>query len=63
MAFDRILATRMGAAAVRELANGNSGVMVGWAENEARPTPLEEAIAYQKEIDPELYELSQIMDK
>jgi 6-phosphofructokinase 1 len=63
MAFDRILATRMGAAAVRELAGGNSGVMVGWIQNEARPTPLEEAIAYQKEIDPELYELSQIMDK
>lgn len=63
MAFDRILATRMGAAAVRELAGGNSGVMVGWIQNEARPTPLEEAIAYQKEIDSELYELSQIMDK
>jgi 6-phosphofructokinase 1 len=63
MAFDRILATRMGAAAVRELVGGNSGVIVGWIENEARPTPLEEAIAYQKEIDPELYELSQIMDK
>jgi 6-phosphofructokinase 1 len=63
MAFDRILATRMGAAAVRELASGNSGIMVGWIENEAKPTPLEEAIAYQKEVDPELYELAQIMDK
>jgi 6-phosphofructokinase 1 len=63
MAFDRILATRLGAAAVRELAAGNGGNMVGWVKNEPRLTPLEEAVAYQKEIDPELYELAQIMDK
>ncbi len=37
--------------------------MIGWVENDPRATPLEEAIAYQKEIDPELYELSQVMDK
>jgi 6-phosphofructokinase 1 len=63
MAFDRILATRLGAAAVRELAAGNAGHMVGWIKNEPLLTPLEEAVAYQKEIDPELYELAQIMDK
>jgi 6-phosphofructokinase 1 len=63
MAFDRILATRLGAAAVRELLAGNAGQMVGWIKNEPRLTPLEEAVAYQKEIDPELYELAQIMDK
>ena len=63
MAFDRILATRLGAAAVRELVSGNTGQMVGWIKNLPTLTPLEEAVAYQKEIDPELYELSQIMDK
>jgi 6-phosphofructokinase 1 len=63
MAFDRILATRLGAAAVRELVAGNAGHMVGWIKNEPLLTPLEEAVAYQKEIDPELYELSQIMDQ
>ncbi len=62
-AFDRILATRLGAAAVQQLVDGNSGSMVGWIENEARPTPLEEAVAYRKEVDRELYELSQIMNK
>jgi len=63
LAFDRILATRLGAAAVQHLVDGDSGSMIGWIENDARPTPLEEAIAYQKEIDPELYELAQIMEK
>lgn len=63
MAFDRILATRLGAAAVRELVAGSAGQMVGWIKNESRLTPLEEAVAYRKEIDPELYELAQIMDK
>lgn len=62
-AFDRILATRLGAAAVRELVNGNSGHMVGWSKNAIALTPLEEAVAYQKELDKELYELATIMDK
>ncbi|MGD9030249.1 MAG: 6-phosphofructokinase, partial [Anaerolineae bacterium] len=62
-AFDRILATRLGAAAARGLADGNAGQMVGWVANEVRLTPLEEAVAYQKEIDRELYRLAQIMDQ
>jgi hypothetical protein len=37
--------------------------MVGWVANEVRLTPLEEAVAYQKEIDRELYRLAQIMDQ
>jgi hypothetical protein len=37
--------------------------MVGWIHNEPKLTPLEEAVAYRKEIDRELYELAQIMDK
>ncbi len=62
LAFDRILATRLGAAAVRALMDGKRGNMVGWVESRAQLTPLEEAVAYQKEIDPELYELTQIMN-
>ena len=61
-AFDRILATRLGAAAVRNLIEGNTGNMVGWVEGAAKLMALDEAVAYQKEIDPELYELSQIMN-
>jgi 6-phosphofructokinase 1 len=62
-AYDRILATRLGAAAVQKLMDGKAGNMVGWVKNSIQLTPLEEAVSYQKEIDPELYELSGIMDK
>jgi 6-phosphofructokinase 1 len=62
-AFDRILATRLGAEAVRQLLNGNSGQMIGWLDSNFHLTPLEEAVAYQKELDKDLYELSTIMDK
>lgn len=60
-AFDRLLATRLGAAAVRELVAGNAGNMVGWVKNAIALTPLEEAVAFQKEIDPALCELAEIM--
>ena len=59
--FDRLLATRLGAAAVRELAAGNGGHMIGWLNGAITLTPLEEAVAFQKEIDPALCELAEIM--
>lgn len=63
LAFDRVLATRLGAAAVQELVAGNTGNMIGWVKNATTLTPLEEAIAFQKELDTDLYELSKIMDR
>ncbi len=60
-AFDRLLATRMGAAAVRELIAGNGGHVVGWVNNAVTLTPLEEAVAFQKQVDSELCELAEIM--
>jgi 6-phosphofructokinase 1 len=62
-AFDRILATRLGAEAVRQLVSGNSGHMIGWLNSDFHLTPLEEAVEYQKELDKDLYELSTIMDQ
>jgi 6-phosphofructokinase 1 len=61
-AFDRLLATRLGAAAVRELAAGNAGHMVGWTQSAIALTPLEEAIAFDKQISRDLWELSRIME-
>jgi 6-phosphofructokinase 1 len=61
-AFDRLLATRLGAAAVRELAAGNAGNMVGWTQSALALTPLEEAIAFDKQISRDLWELSRIME-
>jgi 6-phosphofructokinase 1 len=62
-AFDRILGTRLGAAAVRELVAGNAGNMVGWVKSAVALTPLEEAVAFDKQLSPELVELSEIMEK
>ena len=62
-AFDRLLATRLGAAAVRELAGGNAGNTVGWVKSSLKLTPLEEAVAFDKELNPELVELAEIMKK
>ncbi len=61
-AFDRLLATRMGAAAARALVEGERGMMVGWNDNRCELVPLEEAVASQKELSLELRELARIME-
>ncbi|TET50417.1 MAG: ATP-dependent 6-phosphofructokinase, partial [Anaerolineales bacterium] len=60
-AFDRLLATQLGAAAVQELLAGNDGKVVGWLGYKVALTPLEEALTAQKEIDPALCKLAEIM--
>jgi 6-phosphofructokinase 1 len=62
-AFDRLLGTRLGAAAVRELAGGNAGNIVGWVKNSIQLMPLEKAVAFDKELDPQLAELADVMKK
>lgn len=62
-AFDRLLATRLGAAAARELLAGNGGNIVGWVKSTFTLTPLEEAIAFEKQVNLELCELARIMEK
>ena len=60
-AFDRILATRFGAAAVRELVAGNAGNIVGWVRDAITLTSLEKAVSFGTRISSELVELAQIM--
>ncbi|MEA3338790.1 MAG: 6-phosphofructokinase [Chloroflexota bacterium] len=62
-AFDRLLATRLGAAAARELVAGNAGNIVGWVGSVITLTPLEEAIAFDKQLSPKLLELAEIMEQ
>lgn len=62
-AFDRLLATRLGAAAAKELANGAQGQMLGLVGSAIMLTPLEEAVTFQKKLDLELYELGKAMEK
>jgi 6-phosphofructokinase 1 len=62
-AFDRILASRLGAAATDALEQGNYGVLMGLLKGEIRATPLDEVVANKKQLDLSLFELSRKLDK
>jgi 6-phosphofructokinase 1 len=62
-AFDRILASRLGAQAVEELAAGRSGEMVALVGNRVEVLQLEEVLGQRKEIDRELFALAQVLSK
>lgn len=61
MAFDRILAGRLGYAAVRALLEGKRNVMVGIVADRVVYTPFEEAISRPKEILGNLLEIAAIL--
>ena len=58
---DRMLATRLGAAAVEKLARGEHGVLVGTIRSQITTTPLAEVVDRQKPLDTELIELAGIL--
>jgi 6-phosphofructokinase 1 len=60
-AADRILATRLGAAAVDALADGKHGVLVGIVRNEVKRTPLAEVAGRTRPVDTALLELARVM--
>lgn len=60
-AFDRILASRTGAAAIEALAAGRGGLLVGMQAGKIRETPLEETTGKLKPIDPVLFDLARII--
>lgn len=62
-AFDRILATRLGAAAVDHLIGGDRGFLVGMQGAEIRVTPLADIVGKQKPIKAELFHLAQSLAK
>lgn len=62
-AFDRILATRLGAGAIDQLFNGNSGVLVGMQGAEITATPLREVVGKQKPLKKDLFHLAQSLAK
>lgn len=61
-AYDRILASRLGAAAVYEMVKSNYGVLVGEIKDEIVTTPLEEVVSHPKELDRSLIELAKVLD-
>lgn len=58
-AFDRLLASRLGASAIRFLAEDTHGVLVGLNKGEHTPTPLEEVVANKKPLDLRLLDMAQ----
>ena len=60
-AADRVLATRLGAAAVEHLAGGEHGVLIGSLCSEIAATPLAEVAGRTRPADARLLELARIM--
>jgi 6-phosphofructokinase 1 len=60
-AFDRLLATRLGAGAVECLYHGSHGVLVGWQKGNVLSTPLAIAVERRKIPDLKLLHLAEIL--
>lgn len=60
-AFDRLLATRFGVAAVEELSAGRHGVMVGLLKDEVCATPFSEVISNRKQLDLHLLDTARML--
>jgi 6-phosphofructokinase 1 len=60
-AFDRLLGTRLGAAAVNRLAHGEHGILLGLCNGEIQPNPLAEVAGKKKELDLRLYQVAQTL--
>jgi 6-phosphofructokinase 1 len=60
-AADRVLATRLGAAAVETLAKGTHGVLVGIIKGDTAVTPLAEIAGKMRPADASLLELARVM--
>ncbi len=62
-ASDRVLATQLGAAAVEQLAQGQSGVLVGMIQGQVVATPYAEVLSGSKPIDLNLLALAQMLNR
>ena len=62
-AFDRLLASRLGAGAVEHLAHGEYGVLVGLIKDETAATPLGEVVAKKKTLNSRLLALAPVLAK
>jgi len=59
--FDRLLATRMGAAAAEHIAHEEFGVLVGLIRGEIAATPLADIVGKRKALDPSLFNLASVL--
>ena len=59
--MDRVLASRLGVAAIEGLRDGKSKVMVGVVNNHVAYTHIHEAIKTEKKLDPEEFRVAKIL--
>ena len=59
--FDRILAARLGSAAVEALAEDAHGTMVGVRGERVERVPLEDIVGKERTLDPKMYRLAEIL--
>ncbi len=60
-AFDRILASRMGTAAVKALYERVSGMMLGLQGRRMKPLPFSEVVGKVRPLDADLYEMAEVL--
>lgn len=60
-AFDRIIASKMGAKSVELLLNGKSGRVVGIKGNGVIDLDIDEALSVERQFDKEMYDLTKIL--
>ena len=59
--FDRLLATRLGAAAIERLCAGEHGALLGQVDGKIAATPLATVVGVTKSLDTSLLELARIL--
>jgi len=62
-AYDRLLATRLGAEAIERLARGEHGILVGMVNGQMAATALAEVVANKKPLDQHLLEMARVLAK
>jgi 6-phosphofructokinase len=58
---DRVLASKLGAAAVTAMLDGRPGVVTGWRQSAVVEIPLEQATQPCQKVTPELLELARVL--
>jgi 6-phosphofructokinase 1 len=63
MARDRVLASKLGVAAVDALVKGRYGVVIGEKKGEITYTPFKETFEKKKKLDPDLIRALRVLSK
>lgn len=62
-AFDRLLATRLGVAAIETLVQGTHGVLSGWIDGRVQTTPLADVVGKVKKLDLSLLDMAGVLSR